>query len=118
MTTPLSALGTGVDIDYTTAANPVLRIPFNAIKNALAWTTTPTQAGVQDLDPWIASIIQVLSDWNASVSTTAHDVIVERPFSGVQSRNGIDNRPTWSYTATVFGKTPVASKPDADDLAA
>jgi hypothetical protein len=116
MTTPLTALGTGIEIDYTTASNPVLKIPFNAIKNALSWTNVPTNAGTQDLDPWIASILQALADWNSTVSTTMHDVVVEKPYAGVQSRNNIDGRTTYSYTATVFSQTPVASKPDADDL--
>jgi hypothetical protein len=117
VTTPLTALGTGVEVDYTTPANPVLKIPFNAIKAALGWTTVPTSAGTQDLDPWIASILQALADWNGTVSTEAHDVVVAQPFAGVQLRNNIDGRPTYSYTATVFSKTPVASKPDADDIA-
>lgn len=114
MTMPLSALG--ATVDYTTAANPKLTIEFNSIKDALTWTTPPTSAGTQDLDPWIASIIQKLADWNSSQSTETHDVVVAQPFAGIQSRNSIDNRPTYSYTTTVFSKTPVVSKPDADDL--
>ena len=114
MTMPLSALG--ATVDYTTAADPELRIKFSAIKDVLTWTTPPTSAGTQDLDPWIASIIQKLADWNSSISTTVHDVVVAQPFPGIQSRNNIDNRPTYSYTATVFSKTPVVGKPDADDL--
>lgn len=117
MPTPLTALGTDVEIDYSTASNPILKIPFNAIKNALSWTTPPTSSAPQDLDPWIASILQALADWNSSVSTELHDVVVSAPFPGVQTRNNIDGRPTYSYTATVFGKTPIAAKPDADDLA-
>lgn len=114
MTTPLSALG--ATVDYTTAGDPELRIKFSAIKDALSWTTVPTSNGIQDLDPWLGCIIQKLADWNSSVSTTAHDVVIAQPFAGIQSRNGIDNRPTYSYTATIFSKTPVVAKPDADDL--
>jgi hypothetical protein len=114
MTMPLSALN--ATVDYTTPADPELRIKFSAIKNALSWTTAPTQAGIQDLDPWIASIVQMLADWNASTSTQAHDVVVGQPFAGIQSRNNIDNRPTYTYSTTVFSKTPVVAKPDADDL--
>ncbi|MGL5874009.1 MAG: hypothetical protein ACRC2R_16845 [Xenococcaceae cyanobacterium] len=114
MTMPLSALG--ATVDYTTSADPELRIKFSAIKDVLSWSTAPTSAGTQDLDPWIASIIQKLADWNSATSTQTHDVVVGQPLPGVQSRNNIDNRPTYSYSATVFSKTPVAVKPDADDL--
>jgi hypothetical protein len=114
MTTPLSALN--ATVDYSTAANPKLTIEFNSIKDAIAWTTAPTQAGTQDLDPWIASILQKLADWNSASTTETHDIVISQPFAGIQSRNSVNNRPTYSYTATVFSKTQVASKPDADDL--
>lgn len=116
MTTPMSALGAGVSVDYSTPANPVLKIPYSAIASALSWTTPPTSGGVQDLDPWLASIFQSLADWNTAQTTVAHDVVVNQPFPGVQNRNNINSRPTFTYNATVFSKTPVASKPDADDL--
>ena len=113
MTTPLSALG--ATIDYTDAADPELRIKFSVVKDVLDWTTVPT-APTADLDPWMASIIQKLADWNSAQSTAIHDVVCSQPFAGIQSRNGIDNRLVYTYSVAAFGKTPVANRLDADDL--
>lgn len=115
MTTPKTALGAGCNIDYSNAANPVLQIPFDSIKNAINWTTAPTLA-TEDLDPWLGSIFQALADWNTAQTTQVHDVVVAQPFAGVQTRNNINGRPTYTYNVTVFSKTPAATKPDADDL--
>jgi hypothetical protein len=115
MTMPLNALG--ATVDYTTESDPELRIKWSAIKDALTWTTAPTSAGTQDLDPWIASIVHKIHEWDATQTTELHDVTIpQAPFQGVGSRNNIPGRVTYSYTVTVFTKTPVPSKPDADDL--
>jgi hypothetical protein len=116
MTTPLTALGaaTLVTVNYATPANPQLEINYTAINTAGAWTTVPTATGVQDLDPWLVCMLQKLADWNSSINTEVHDVVVSQPFVGVASRNNIDNRLTFTYTVTVYQKTGVAGKPDAD----
>jgi hypothetical protein len=116
--TPLTALGANCSIITNgtlpvtpTGTNPALVIYFDDIKSVLSWTTASTT----DLDPWIATIIQKLADYNTAATTEGHDVVAGQPFLGISTRNNIANRQTQTYTVTAYGTTTVSAL-DADNL--
>jgi hypothetical protein len=115
MTTPLSVFG--ATVNYSTASDPVLQIPYSAIKVASNWGTPPTSSGTQDLDQWLVGMLTTLTLWNSQQTTEAHDVVISETFRGVASRNNIDQRPTINYSIAIYNKTPTIIEPDADDVA-
>ena len=110
-----TVLGANCSIDYTAPTNPKLTIEFNDIKGAIDWGTAPT-SGTENLEPWIAAILQKLADFNTAATTETHNIVVAQPFAGVQTRNSINNRLAFSYTVTEITSGTTSAKPDGDNF--
>lgn len=118
MSTPLSVLGNGVNVDYTTDPdNPVLKIPYSAIAAAINWTTVPT-AQSEKLDPWIVGVLQKLADYYTNNPTNeANNLVVSQPTNNTPgTRNGIQNRKNSRYIATIWSTSTTNPVLDGDEL--
>jgi hypothetical protein len=118
MSTPLSVLGNGVAVDYTTnPADPILKIPYSAIAAAINWTTAPT-AQTEKLDPWAQGFLQKLADFATNNPTNeTNNIVVNQPTNNAPgTRNGVQNRKNSRYIATVWSTSTTNPVLDGDEL--
>ena len=109
---PLALSEFGITLDTTTPNNPVLQVPFNAVKAAINWDTPPTvESG---LGAWITALLQAVADKNpATVATDS--VVVTQPTKGFGFRSG-DQILTFNYSVTIYSQDDNPAKPDGDEL--
>lgn len=117
MSTPLSVLGNGVNVDYTNPSDPVLKIPYSAIAGVISWTTTPT-AQNEKLDPWMTGVLQKLANYATDNPTNeTNNIVVSQPTNNTPgTRNNIQNRKNSRYITTVWSTSTTNPVLDGDEL--
>jgi hypothetical protein len=106
--------GTGVTVDTTTPADPVLQIPFSAIATVSAWDTAPT-SGTDSAEQWFTAIFLKAKAHLATITDGTNNVAIDDPFKTNETRNEVDMI-GYSHNVTIYQPDLNGTAPDPDNV--
>lgn len=104
--------GTGVTLNTSNAADPVLQIPLSAIAAASGFDTPPT-SGDDSAEKWFTGIFLQADAHLKTITDDSNNITIDYSFKSNATRNS-QEMVGFNYNATFYQEDANGTKPDPD----